>query len=58
VHDRQGAALSQQPAWTAALNTDVYADQDAGADAAINQILAANLRHEPGTPAVVRQARR
>jgi len=43
VHDQSGAALSQQPAWPVALNTDVYTDQDAGADAAINDILAANL---------------
>lgn len=58
VHDQQGAALSRQRAWTAALNTDVYADQDAGADAAIGEILAANLHHAAATPAVVREARR
>jgi membrane fusion protein (multidrug efflux system) len=67
VHDQKGAALSRQPAWPVALNTDVYAAQDAGADAAINEILAANLRHAPGpaasgpaasAPAVVREARR
>jgi membrane fusion protein (multidrug efflux system) len=63
VHDQNGAALSRQPAWSAALNTDVYASQDAGADAAINEILAANLRHAAGipaadAPAVVREARR
>jgi membrane fusion protein, multidrug efflux system len=43
VHDQSGATLSKQPAWAAALNTDVYADQEAGADAAINAIVAANL---------------
>ena len=43
VHDQGGAALSKQPAWQASLNTDVYADQEAGADAAINAIVAANL---------------
>jgi membrane fusion protein (multidrug efflux system) len=58
VHDERGAALSQQPAWPVALNTDVYSDQDAGADAAINDILAANLGSAPGTPRVVREARR
>ena len=58
VRDPQGAALSQQPAWSVALNTDVYADQDAGADAAISEILAANLHHEAAGPAVVREARR
>ena len=45
VRDSQGAALSRAPAWPVALNTNVYADQDAGADAAINTILAANLGH-------------
>jgi len=58
VHDQQGAALSQQPAWPVALNTDVYAGQDAGADAAINEILAANLHHAAAAPAVARAARR
>jgi len=67
VHDQKGAALSRQPSWPVALNTDVYAAQDAGADAAINEILAANLRHAPApaasgptasAPAVVREARR
>jgi membrane fusion protein (multidrug efflux system) len=58
VRDPQGAALSQQPAWSVALNTDVYADQDAGADAAINEIVAANLHHAAAGPAVVREARR
>jgi membrane fusion protein (multidrug efflux system) len=45
VTDQRGAALSKQPSWPAALDTNVYADQDAGADAAINEILAANLDH-------------
>jgi membrane fusion protein (multidrug efflux system) len=45
VGDQSGATLSQQPAWSAALNTDVYATQEAGADAAISAILAANLSH-------------
>ena len=47
VTDQRGAALSKQPAWPVELNTNVYSDQDAGADAAINEILAANLEHGP-----------
>jgi membrane fusion protein, multidrug efflux system len=43
VTDQRGAALSRQPAWPAELNTNVYADQDAGVDAAITEIVAANL---------------
>jgi membrane fusion protein, multidrug efflux system len=43
IRDQSGAALSQTPAWPAALDTNVYAEQDAGADAAINEIVAANL---------------
>ena len=45
VHDQSGPTLSKQPAWTPALNTDAYAAQEAGADAAISAILAANLPH-------------
>jgi membrane fusion protein (multidrug efflux system) len=45
ARDTSGAALSQTPAWPAAFGTDVYTDQDAGADAAISSILAANLGH-------------
>ena len=45
VHNQSGPTLSQQPAWVAALNTDVYAAQEAGADAAISAILGANLPH-------------
>jgi membrane fusion protein, multidrug efflux system len=61
VTDQRGAALSKQPAWPAALNTDVYAGQDAGADAAINEILAANLGHgraEPAPPTAQRGSQR
>jgi membrane fusion protein (multidrug efflux system) len=45
VTDQKGAALSRQPAFPVALSTDVYAAQEAGADAAIGEILAANLEH-------------
>jgi membrane fusion protein (multidrug efflux system) len=57
VRDQSGAALSKQPAWTAALNTDVYADQEAGADAAIRSIVAANLGHGSEPPPVAQRAR-
>jgi membrane fusion protein, multidrug efflux system len=57
VRDRSGATLSKQPAWQAALNTDVYADQEAGADAAINAIVAANLGHTAEPPPVAQRAR-
>jgi membrane fusion protein (multidrug efflux system) len=56
VRDRSGATLSKQPAWQAALNTDVYADQEAGADAAINAIVAANLGHTAEPPPVAQRA--
>lgn len=58
VRGQQGAALSKQPAWPVTLNTDVYADQDAGADAAINEILTANLSHPSGARPLMREARR
>ena len=58
VRDRSGATLSKQPAWPAALNTDVYANQEAGADAAINAIVAANLGHTPGPPRVAQRGHR
>src|SRR5580692_8290051 len=45
VTDQKGAALSQQPAFPVALSTEVYAAQEAGADAAIGEIVAANLAH-------------
>jgi membrane fusion protein, multidrug efflux system len=51
VTDQRGATLSKQPAWPAELNTDVYAGQDEGADAAINEILAANLGRSAAEPA-------
>jgi membrane fusion protein (multidrug efflux system) len=57
VRNPTGAALSRQPAWPVALNTDVYADQDAGADVAINEILAANLGRAPGTLRLARETR-
>jgi membrane fusion protein (multidrug efflux system) len=55
VHDEGGAALSQTPAWPATLDTNVYADQDAGADAAISEIVAANLGHVAAPVAAIAQ---
>jgi membrane fusion protein, multidrug efflux system len=58
VHDRSGATLSQQPAWSATLNTDVYADQEAGADAAIRAIVAASLGRTAEPPVAQRAHQR
>jgi membrane fusion protein, multidrug efflux system len=59
VADQRGATLSQQPAWAATLDTDVYSDQDAGAEAAIQEIVAANLGHAlPDTARLARGAQR
>lgn len=44
VRDRGGSALSQIPAWPATQQTDVYTDQDSGADRVINDIVAVSLR--------------
>ena len=57
VHDEGGAALSQTPAWPATLDTNVYADQDAGADTAISEIVAANLGHVAPAPAIAQRGR-
>jgi membrane fusion protein, multidrug efflux system len=54
VRDQSGATLSKQPAWPAALNTDVYAEQEAGADAAIREIVAVNLGHTAEPPVAQR----
>jgi membrane fusion protein (multidrug efflux system) len=51
VSDARGAALSPQPAWPAAITTDVYADQEAGAQSTISSIVAANLGHVPADAA-------
>jgi membrane fusion protein (multidrug efflux system) len=44
VKDRDGSALSRVPAWPASQRTDVYTEQDSGADRMIDDIVAANLR--------------
>jgi membrane fusion protein (multidrug efflux system) len=51
VSDTRGAALSPQPAWPAAITTDVYADQEAGAQSTISSIVAANLGPVPADAA-------
>ena len=51
IADQNGAALSRQPVWPASLDTDVYAAQDAGAESAIHEIVAANLGHALPTTA-------
>jgi len=51
VHDQSGAALSKQPAWPAAVNTDAYVDQITGADTAIKAIVASNLARAPAAEA-------
>jgi hypothetical protein len=48
IADQNGATISREPSWAATLDTDVYADQEAGADAAISAIVAANLGEAPG----------
>jgi membrane fusion protein, multidrug efflux system len=44
VRDLDGSSLSQVPAWPASQRTNVYTEQDSGADRIIADILAANLR--------------
>jgi membrane fusion protein, multidrug efflux system len=43
VTDLGGSALSQMPAWPATQRTDVYGNQDSGADRMIDAIVSANL---------------
>ena len=43
VGNLNGSSLSQMPAWPAAQHTNVYTEQDSGADRIIADILAANL---------------
>jgi membrane fusion protein, multidrug efflux system len=67
VHDLSGASLSAQPVWPAAMQTDVYAGQDAGVDTEIQRILSDNLGRpvtvatmqpaaSPGSPAAATAA--
>ncbi|MBS0419284.1 MAG: efflux RND transporter periplasmic adaptor subunit [Proteobacteria bacterium] len=52
VHDVTGAALANSPAWPAAMQTHVYADQDTGVAAEIDKIVRTNLQGyaEPEEP--------
>ncbi|MGH8318168.1 MAG: efflux RND transporter periplasmic adaptor subunit [Steroidobacteraceae bacterium] len=43
VRNLDGSALSQVPAWPASQRTNVYTEQDSGADRMIDAIIAANL---------------
>lgn len=56
VHDTSGASLSQSPAWPAAMQTDVYASQDAGVNPLIHRIVSESLG-QPAPPAAPRTAR-
>jgi membrane fusion protein, multidrug efflux system len=44
VHDLNGASLSNVPTWAAAMQTNVYAQQDAGAADEIDEIVRDNLQ--------------
>jgi membrane fusion protein, multidrug efflux system len=44
VHDLSGASLSNVPVWPAAMETNVYAQQDAGVAAEIDKIVRTNLQ--------------
>jgi membrane fusion protein (multidrug efflux system) len=57
VKDRDGSALSRVPAWPASQRTNVYTEQDSGADRMIDAIVTANLRGS-GEPLYARTAER
>jgi len=44
VHDLNGGSLSKTAVWPAAMQTNVYAEQDAGVTAEIDNIVRANLQ--------------
>jgi membrane fusion protein (multidrug efflux system) len=46
VRDADGSALSRVPAWPASQRTDVYTEQDSGADRMIDDVVSVNL--QPG----------
>jgi membrane fusion protein (multidrug efflux system) len=48
VRNTDGSSLSQVPAWSATQRTDVYTEQDSGADRLIDDIVAVNLRRAGG----------
>ena len=49
IRGRNGSSLSRVPAWPASQRTDVYTEQDSGADRMIDDIVTANLRGGGGT---------
>jgi membrane fusion protein (multidrug efflux system) len=51
LHDTDGAPLSEKPVWRANMQTDVYAEQDAGIENEIHKILADNLKGIQSAPA-------
>lgn len=55
IHDLSGASLSQAPAWPAAMQTNVYASQDAGVDPLIRRIVNENSGQQ-AAPAAARTA--
>jgi membrane fusion protein (multidrug efflux system) len=50
VHDLSGASLSRVPVWPAAMQTNVYADQDAGVSTEIDKIVRENMQGAASTP--------
>jgi membrane fusion protein (multidrug efflux system) len=50
VHDTTGASLSRRPAWPARMETDVYAQQDAGVTTEIEKIVRENLQGYASDP--------
>ncbi|MDB6103112.1 MAG: hypothetical protein JWO52_3111 [Gammaproteobacteria bacterium] len=44
VHDLSGVSLSRVPVWPAAMQTNVYAEQDAGVNTEIDRIVRENLQ--------------
>jgi membrane fusion protein (multidrug efflux system) len=51
IHQTSGASLSKTPAWPAAMQTNVYASQDAGVAPLIRRILNENLGNPPARAA-------
>ena len=56
IHDLSGGSLSNTAVWPAAMQTDVYAEQDAGVTAEIDNIVHTNLQgyDEPPRPVASR----
>jgi hypothetical protein len=51
IHQTGGASLSKTPAWPAAMQTNVYASQDAGVAPLIRRIVNENLGNPPARAA-------